>query len=80
MDMTISKWGNSLGVRIPGAVAKEAGAWGLENRPVHISAVKGRIVLEPKLRYDLKSLVSGISPDNRHKAIDSGAQVGHEAW
>jgi antitoxin MazE len=77
MDMTISKWGNSLGVRIPGAVAKEAGI-GL-GTPVHISAVKGRIVLEP-LRYDLKSLVSGISPENRHKAIDSGAQAGHEAW
>jgi antitoxin MazE len=77
MDMTISKWGNSLGVRIPGAIAKEVGI-GL-GTPVHISAVKGRIVLEP-LRYDLKRLVSGISPENRHKAIDSGTQVGHEAW
>ncbi|MDP9127012.1 MAG: AbrB/MazE/SpoVT family DNA-binding domain-containing protein [Pseudomonadota bacterium] len=77
MDMTISKWGNSLGVRIPGAVAKEAGI-GL-GTPVHISAIKGRIVLEP-LRYNLKNLVSGISPKNQHKAIDTGAQAGHEAW
>lgn len=77
MDMTINKWGNSLGVRIPGAVAKEAGI-GL-GTSVHITAVKGRIVLEP-IRYDLKSLVGGISSDNRHDAIAVGTPVGNEIW
>jgi len=77
MDMTISKWGNSLGVRIPGAVAKAAGI-GL-GTPVHITADKGRIVLEP-VRYDLKSLLSGVTQKNRHPAIDTGSAVGEEAW
>ncbi len=77
MDMTISKWGNSLGVRIPGAVAKAAGiGWGT---PVRITADKGRIVLEP-VRYDLKSLLSGVTQKNRHPAIDTRTAVGDEAW
>ena len=77
MDMTISKWGNSLGVRIPRAVAKAAGI-GL-GTPVHITADKGRIVLEP-VRYDLKSLLSGVTQKNRHPAIDTSSAVGEEAW
>ncbi len=77
MDMTISKWGNSLGVRIPGAVAKAAGI-GL-GTPVHITAIKGRIVLEP-IRYDLKNLLSGITQKNRHPPIDTGSTRGGEAW
>jgi antitoxin MazE len=77
MDMTISKWGNSLGVRIPGAVAKAAGI-GL-GTPVHITAIKGRIVLEP-VRYDLKNLLSAITQKNRHPVIDTGSTTGSEAW
>jgi antitoxin MazE len=77
MDMTISKWGNSLGVRIPGAVAKAAGI-GL-GTPVHITADKGRIVLEP-VRYDLKSLLSGVTQKNRHPAINTGPAASGEVW
>ena len=75
--MTISKWGNSLGVRIPGVVAREAGI-GL-GTPVRITALRGRIVLEP-IRYDLKNLVKGITSENKHKAIGVGQPVGNEVW
>jgi antitoxin MazE len=77
MNTLISKWGNSLGVRIPIGLAKEAGI--AEGVPVRVSAKKGRIVLEP-LRYDLESLVKGISPQNRHSAVETGDAVGEEAW
>ena len=77
VDMTISKWGNSLGIRIPAAVAKAAGV-GL-GTPVHISVTKGRIVLEP-VQYDLRSLLSGITKQNLHKEIDTGPVTGKEAW
>lgn len=77
MDMIISKWGNSLGVRIPNAVAKEAGIG--VGAPVHVSAVKGRIVLEP-IRYNLETLVNGITARNRHDTIETGAPRGSEIW
>jgi antitoxin MazE len=77
MSMTISKWGNSLGIRIPMGVAKEAGI-GL-GAPVRVLAQKGRIVVEPVM-FDLESLVKGITPQNRHNEIETGPAVGEEAW
>ncbi len=77
MSTTISKWGNSLGIRIPIGIAKEAGI-GLGS-PVRVSAQKGRIVVEPVV-FDLDSLVKGITPQNRHSEIETGAAVGEEAW
>jgi len=58
-------------------VAKAAGI-GL-GTPVHITADKGRIVLEP-VRYNLKSLLSGVTQKNHHPAIDTDSAVGEEAW
>ncbi len=77
MSMTISKWGNSLGIRIPHGVAKEAGI-GL-GAQVKVSAQKGRIIVEPVV-FDLNSLLKDITPQNRHKAIETGSAVGQEAW
>jgi antitoxin MazE len=77
MSMTISKWGNSLGIRIPLGVAKEAGI-GL-GAPVRVSAQKGRIIVEPVV-FDLETLVKGITPKNRHHEIETGPPVGEEAW
>jgi len=77
MSMTISKWGNSLGIRIPRGVAEEAGI-GL-GAPVKVSAQKGRIVVEPVV-FDLNGLLKGITPQNRHNAIETGPSVGQEAW
>jgi antitoxin MazE len=77
MSITVSKWGNSLGIRIPLGVAKEAGI-GLGS-PVRVSAQKGRIVVEPVV-FDLATLVKGITPQNRHNEIETGPAVGEEAW
>ncbi len=77
MNMMIAKWGNSLGVRIPNAVAKEAGL-GL-GASVQIVARKGRITIEPA-PYDLASMIRAITPDNRHAAVTTGTPVGKEIW
>ena len=73
----ISKWGNSLGVRIPHAVIEQSGIGC--GTPVRVSARKGRIILEA-IAYDIDSLVAAITPQNKHKLIDSGAPVGNEVW
>lgn len=80
METTIRKWGNSLAVRLPAAVLREA-AFGVEQR-VNISVSQGRIVIEPsdRVTYDLDALVDGISARNRHEEADFGAPVGKEVW
>jgi antitoxin MazE len=75
----IAKWGNSLGVRIPKAVAKEVGLGEGANVEVRIS---GRnLVLAPSEReYSLDELVKAITPKNRHRETDWGSPVGGENW
>ena len=75
MDMTISKWGNSLAVRIPAAVAKaaERGGWG---RQYIYPPIRGASQLLEPVQYDLNSLLSGITKENRHQAIETGPATG----
>ena len=79
MRARVAKWGNSLGVRIPKAVAKEVGLDEGLNVEVRVS---GRnLVLAPIHRiYSLHELVSGITPRNRHKQTDWGVPTGSEYW
>jgi antitoxin MazE len=76
---TISKWGNSLAVRIPAPLAESAGL--TEGSAVLLRVSAGSLVMEavhPK--YELKKLVAGITRTNRHKQIDWGQPRGKEVW
>ena len=79
MRARITKWGNSLGVRISRVVAKEVGLGGGSDVEVQVS---GRnLVLAPTSReYTLEELVAGITPKNRHGESDWGSPVGNESW
>ncbi|MBD2465014.1 AbrB/MazE/SpoVT family DNA-binding domain-containing protein [Oscillatoria sp. FACHB-1407] len=80
MAATIAKWGNSLAIRIPQALAKEIQlAEGVE---VDLVVVDGNLLVKPKShkRYSLDELVQGITPDNCHAEIDSSTAVGNEVW
>ena len=77
MDITVTKWGNSLGVRIPQVLAQEVGLFAGKSARLNVS--KGRIVIEPA-KYDLKTLVDGITSENCHDLIDMGAPQGKEVW
>src|SRR6266850_303539 len=75
----ISKWGNSLGLRLPKSVAREAQLD--EGDTVDVSVKNGAIVIRPsRPRYSLEQLVAKITPRNRHNESDWGAPTGHEAW
>ena len=80
MRATVRKWGNSSAVRIPAPVMRAARID--VNEPVDVREEAGRIVIEPvrKKTYDLDSLVKGITPENRHDAVDFGPPAGNEAW
>ena len=77
---TVSKWGNSLAVRIPQAIAKQAS---LNEGDCVALAIHsdGAIVLRPTRRkYELSELVSRITPKNRHRETDWGKPRGEESW
>ena len=79
-ETTVSKWGNSLAVRIPQAIAKQARL--NEGDPVTLALENdGSIVLRStRKRYELAELVSKITPENRHGETDWGEPQGEEPW
>ena len=80
MEGVVKKWGNSAAVRIPASVLAAAH---LElDQAVDVREERGRIVIEPKRQkaFTLAELVDGITADNVHATIDTGAPAGREAW
>ncbi len=79
-DSRITKWGNSLAVRIPLAIAKQASL--AEGDRVKLALDReGGIVLRPARRkYELSDLVARITPKNRHRETDWGQPQGKESW
>lgn len=80
MDMTIDKWGNSLGLRIPSALAKTIGL--RRGDRVRLAARQGRIVIEPVATPEasLAALLAKITPGNLHAGIETGPATGREIW
>ncbi len=75
----LSKWGNSLGLRLPKSVAREVQLD--EGDTVQVSVDNGTIVIRPsRPRYSLDELVRRITPKNRHGESDWGGPLGDEAW
>jgi antitoxin MazE len=73
----LAKWGNSLAVRIPKAVAEQTHLQ--EGDSIMIEAVQGHIELRPAESIPtLEELVAQITPENRHEETDWGPDVGKE--
>lgn len=77
MTATIQKWGNSLALRIPLAVAKQIHVQ--EGDPVllKISAAGLTVKAAPK-RLCLDDLLAQVTPENLHPATEWGSDVGRE--
>jgi antitoxin MazE len=80
MEARIQKWGNSLALRIPQAFAADVGL--SQDSPVELTLEEGRLVITPVMAgaFTLEDLLAGITPDNLHAEIGTGAPVGNEAW
>lgn len=79
MRTRISKWGNSLAIRIPKAFTADAGLE--DGDQVEITMESGCIVITPVgLDYRLGDLVEKITRENRHDETDWGRPVGNETW
>jgi antitoxin MazE len=73
----LSKWGNSLAVRIPRRVVEQAG---LDEGVALDIAVERKSIVLRRRAYSLDELIAGITPENRHGETDTGRPVGNEAW
>ncbi len=79
MLVRISKWGNSLALRIPAPFARETGID--EGTDVDIALDAGRIVITPPSpRYALDELLQGVTAENVHIGLDTGPRQGAEVW
>ena len=79
MEATLTKWGNSIGVRIPSQMASEIGFHA--GSKVELRSHRNQIVIQP--RYDLKEMYKPLSEITANdvgnsKEMDWGGDVGAE--
>lgn len=80
MRSKISRWGNSLALRIPKPFADEVGL--SKQTEVELSLEKGKIVIFPILDPEpsLAELLAEVDEDNLHSEVETGPAVGREVW
>jgi antitoxin MazE len=79
MRVAVQKWGNSLALRIPRALADAAGVG--PGTEVEVSVQEGRLVAEPVVRVPtLEELLAGFAEENTGGYPDVPGAVGREAW
>lgn len=78
MKTQVQRWGNSLAVRIPKAVAFQMGVG--ENTTVELDLKDGVLTMRASGELTLDELLAGVTEDNLHGEIDTGPAVGAEAW
>jgi antitoxin MazE len=74
----VQKWGNSLALRIPKAIASE---FRLEQgNAVELRVAGGKLIIEPHRppQYRLEDLLKKVSRRNLHDEIRTGRPVGKE--
>jgi antitoxin MazE len=78
MEAKIQKWGNSLGIRIPGNIIKSLS---LRNGSiVDIEKEIDTIVIRPKEKHNLVDMLNSISDANIHTEFNFGMTEGEEIW
>jgi antitoxin MazE len=78
MHVQLSKWGNSLGLRLPRALARQIGVG--EGQKVNITAEGGRLIVEPMApAWCLEDLLVGMTPEAMSAAFTWGDDSGREA-
>ena len=80
MNATVQKWGNSLALRIPQALAKDIHL--RQGSVVMLALVDGKMVVNPKGKhqYSLSRLLKAVTKKNRHSEHDWGGAAGAEIW
>ena len=77
MCTQVTKWGNSLAIRLPKPLADELD---LDvDSEVTLTVSNGKIIITPnRRRYSLDELLAGITDANCHEETSTGEAVGAE--
>jgi antitoxin MazE len=81
VESRVRKWGNSLGIRVPQAIAKDVGL--SQDCLISLEVQAGQLIVRPKPeKYTLEELLARVTPDNIHpqEETDWGKPVGKEIW
>ncbi|WP_284944223.1 AbrB/MazE/SpoVT family DNA-binding domain-containing protein [Acidisoma cladoniae] len=77
MNVQLTKWGNSLGLRIPKSLATRFGL--VEGAQLEIEADDDRIVISmPRPRYRIEDLVADLTHEDLAGSFDWGPDEGRE--
>ena len=78
MQVQLSRWGNSLGLRLPRVLADHIGA--SEGQKVNIVVDGRRLIIEPAApAYRLADLLVNVTPEAMRSAFDWGPDRGRES-
>ena len=78
METVVQKWGNSLGIRIPGNLAKDLHL--RDGEAVEISGERDRLIIQPTRKESLKSKLKRVTGENIHSEVTAGPPRGKETW
>jgi antitoxin MazE len=78
MRATVSKWGNSLGLRIPRGLAEDAGL--TEGSLIDLRVENGRLIAEPIAVENLDALLAKVTAKNLHTELFVDTPRGREVW
>jgi antitoxin MazE len=80
MSVTLHRWGNSVGLRVPKPLLEQLGL--KAGSEVELKVEDGRLVIEPHCpkRLTLKDVLKGFTPENQPGEVDWGPPVGKEVW
>ena len=84
MRITVARWGNSLGIRVPKVIAEALRL--SEGSGVEIEQIDGAFVVRPSgrapiARYNVADLVAAMGPaDLEPRELDWGSSRGSEVW
>jgi antitoxin MazE len=79
MHVRVQKWGNSLAVRIPKPLAKDAE--GTEGTVLNLAVFDGKVVATPvETKLSLRELLAKVNKKNLHGEVDFGRPAGREIW
>ena len=78
MTTRVQKWGNSLALRLPKAIAGEFRLQ--QGSTVELRVIDGKLIVEPHRppQYRLDDLLKKVSKRNLHDEIGTGRPVGKE--
>jgi antitoxin MazE len=80
MITKVQKWGNSLAVRIPRAIAEDTEL--SPGETVNLASHDGQIVIAAvrQRKFKLDELLKGVTSRNKHAEVVTGGPVGQEIW